>query len=162
MKRSALSTSWTKNTKTVAALIALGGFLAVSLWLGDELWGLSAYWPGSGIGFGATVGVLLPITFTAAKRSFRRIHSDGSTYSPRWIAAGLVYGAVALVSALAASRAVPGKGSSGPCRSEWQPCWVNHLYPGAFLVTLGSFVATVVVMLWLPRWRSRLRALARR
>lgn len=31
MKRSALSTSWTKNTKTVAALIALGGFLAVSL-----------------------------------------------------------------------------------------------------------------------------------
>ncbi|MEU0175437.1 hypothetical protein ABZ178_19120 [Streptomyces massasporeus] len=162
MKRSAPSTRWKKNTKPVAALVALGGFLAVSLWLGDELWSLSAYWPGSGIGFGATVGVLLPITFTAAKRSFRRAHPDRSAYSPRWIVVGLLYAAVALVSALAASRAVPGKGSSGLCRSEWQPCWVNHLYPGAFLVTLGSFVATVAVMHWLPSWMSQLRALSRR
>ncbi|WP_158761664.1 hypothetical protein [Streptomyces sp. NRRL S-146] len=161
MKRSAPSTSWKKNTKPAAALVALAGFLAVSLWLGDELWGLSAFWPGSGLGFGATVGVLLPITFTAAKRSFRRAHSDGSTYPPRWIVVGLVYAAVALVSALAASRAVPGKGSSGPCRSEWQPCWVNHLYPGAFLVTLGAFVATVVLMHWLPGWMSRLRSPSR-
>jgi hypothetical protein len=162
MKRSAPSTSWKKNTKPAAALVALGGFLAVSLWVGDELWSLSAFWPGSGIGFGTTVGVLLPITFTAAKRSFRRAHSDGSTHSLRWSAAGLVYAAVALVSALAASRAVPGKGASGPCRSEWQPCWVNHLYPGAFLVTLGSFVATAAVMHWLPSWTSQLRALSRR
>ncbi|EFL25571.1 hypothetical protein SSOG_05285 [Streptomyces himastatinicus ATCC 53653] len=50
----------------------------MSLWLGDELWDLAAYWPASGIGFGATVGVLLPITFTAAKRSFRRVDSAGS------------------------------------------------------------------------------------
>ncbi|MFE1944882.1 hypothetical protein [Streptomyces massasporeus] len=162
MKRSAPSTSWKKNAKPAAAIVALGGFLAVSLWLGDELWNLSAYWPGSGIGFGATVGVLLPITFTASKRSFRRAHSDGSTHSPRWIAVGLAYAAVALVSALAASRAVPGRGSSGLCRSEWQPCWVNHLYPGAFLVTLGGFVATVAVMYWLPGWMSRLRTLSRR
>lgn len=76
MERSARSTSWKKNTKSAAALIALGGFLSLSLWLGDELWNLSAYWPTSGIGFGATVGVLLPITFTASKRSFRRVSSD--------------------------------------------------------------------------------------
>jgi hypothetical protein len=72
------------------------------------------------------VGVLLPITFTAAAgRSFRRISSDGSNYSPRWVVAGIVYAAVALVSALAALRAIPGKGSSAPCHSEWQPCWVE-------------------------------------
>ncbi|MGI5281671.1 hypothetical protein [Streptomyces rochei] len=29
----------------------------------------------------------------------------------------------------------------GLCRSEWQPCWVNHLYPGPFLMTLGSLAA---------------------
>ncbi|MFF5371866.1 hypothetical protein [Streptomyces sp. NPDC013187] len=162
MKRSAPSTGWKHNTKPAAALVALGGFLALSLWLGDELWHLSAYWPASGIGFGATVGVLLPVTFTAARRSFRRVSSGGSKYSPRWIVAGVVYAAVALVSALAVSRAIPGKGSSGSCRSEWQPCWVNHLYPGAFLVTLGSLVATVAVMHGLPSWVSRLRALSRR
>lgn len=162
MKRSAPSTSWNKNAKQAAALVAFGGFLALSLWLGDELWNLSAYWPASGMGFGATVGVLLPTTFTAAKRSFRRVYSDGSDYSPRWVVAGIVYAAVALVSALAASRAIPGKGSSASCRSEWQPCWVNHLYPGAFLVTLGSLAATVAVMHWLPSWTSKLRARSRR
>ncbi|MFD8223339.1 hypothetical protein ACFV16_04100 [Streptomyces massasporeus] len=162
MRRSAPSTSWKRNTKSVAAIVVCGGFLAVSLWLGDELWSLSPYWPGSGIGFGATVGVLLPISFTAAKRSFRRISSDEGGLAARWVVAGTVYAAVALVCALAASRAVPGKGSSGSCRSEWQPCWVNHLYPGAFLVTLGSFVATVVIMHWLPSWRARLRVLSRR
>ncbi|MEU5394624.1 hypothetical protein [Streptomyces tibetensis] len=161
MKRSAPSTGWKQNTKPAAALVALGGFLALSLWLGDDLWTLSAYWSASGTGFGVTVGVLLPITFTAAQRSFRRVSSDGSTYSPRWIVAGIVYAAVALVSALAASRAIPGKGSSGPCRSEWQPCWVNHLYPGAFLVTLGSLVATAGVIHWLPSGMSRLRTLSR-
>ncbi|MYS92923.1 MULTISPECIES: hypothetical protein [Streptomyces] len=162
MKRSASSTKWKQNSKPAAALVALGGFLALSLWLGDEVWDLAAYWPGSGIGFGATVGVLLPITFTAAQRSFRRVSSNGSEYSPRWIVAGVVYAAVALVSALAASRAIPGKGSSGPCRSEWQPCWVNHLYPGAFLVTLGSLVATVGFIHWMPSWMSQLRVLSRR
>ncbi|MFJ8049229.1 hypothetical protein [Streptomyces luteogriseus] len=162
MQRSASSANWKNNTKPAAALVAVVGFLALSLWLGDELWNLSAYWPGSGIGFGATVGVLLPITFAAAKRSFRRVRSDGSRYSPRWVVAGTAYAAVALASALAASRAIPGKGSSGPCRSEWQPCWVNHLYPGAFLVTLGSFVATVVVMHGLPSGMAQLRSLSRR
>ncbi|MFG2030415.1 hypothetical protein [Streptomyces sp. NPDC048825] len=161
MKRSAPSPSWKKNAKQAAALVALGGFLALSLWLGDELWNLSAYWPASGIGFGATVGVLLPITFTAAKRSFRRVYSDRSKHSTRWGMAAIVYAAVALVSALAASRAIPGKGSAS-CRSEWQPCWVNHLYPGAFLVTLGSLAATVAVMHWLPSWMSKLRARSRR
>ncbi|MGC0327212.1 hypothetical protein RKD23_000202 [Streptomyces sp. SAI-170] len=162
MKRPARSTSWKKNTKQAAALVALGGFFALSLWLGDELWTLSAYWPASGIGFGATVGVLLPITFTAARRSFRRMYSEESKYSPRWVVAGIGYAAVALVSALAASRAIPGRGSSAPCHSEWQPCWVNHLYPGAFLVTLGSLAATVALMHWLPSWMSKLRALSRR
>ncbi|QKW09025.1 hypothetical protein HUT18_24215 [Streptomyces sp. NA04227] len=162
MERSARSTSWKKNAKAVAALAALGGFLPLSLWLGDELWTLSAYWPASGIGFGATVGVLLPITFTASERCFRRASSDRSTYSPRWVVAGIVYAAVALVSALAAARAIPGKGSSPTCRHEWQPCWVNHLYPGAFLVTLGSVAATVAVIHWLPRWMPKLRARARR
>jgi hypothetical protein len=162
MKRSAPSTGWKKNAKPAAALAALVGFLALSLWLGDELWNVSAYWPGSGIGFGVTVGIVLPITFTAAQRSFRRVHSDGIKYSPRSVVAGSVYAAMALVSALAASRVIPGKGSSGPCHSEWQPCWVNHLYPGAFLVTLGSFAATVGVMHWLPSWMPRLRALSRR
>lgn len=162
MKRSAPRTSWKKNAKPAAALVALGGFLPLSLWLGDELWNLSAYWPASGIGFGATVGVLLPITFTAAKRSFRRVYSGGSTYRPRWVVAGIVYAAVALVSALAASRAIPGRGSSASCHSEWQPCWVNHLYPGAFLVTFGSLVATAAVMHWLPSWMSNLRARSRR
>lgn len=162
MKRSAPSTSWKKNVKQAAALAAFCGFLALSLWLGDELWNLSAYWPASGIGFGATVGVLLPITFTAAERSFRRVSSDGSKYSPRWVMATIGYAAVALASALAASRAIPGKGSSAPCHSEWQPCWVNHLYPGAFLATLGSLAATVAVMHWLPSWMSKLRARSRR
>lgn len=162
MKRTAPGTSWKKNAKQAAALVAVGGFLALSLWLGDELWNLSAYWPASGMGFGATVGVLLPITFTAAKRSFRRVYSDGGKYSPWWVAAGIVYAAVALVSALAASRAIPGKSSSASCRSEWQPCWVNHLYPGAFLVTLCSLVATVAVMYWLPSWMSKLCARSRR
>ncbi|MFJ3623710.1 hypothetical protein ACIPSH_37035 [Streptomyces iakyrus] len=159
MKRSARSTSRRRNTKSAAALVALGGFLALSLWLGDELWSLAAYWPATGTGFGATVGVLLPITFSAAGHCFRRASSDGSTYSPRWVAAGLGYAAVALVSALAASRAIPGKGSSSSCHSEWQPCWVNHLYPEAFLVTLGSFAATVAVVYWLP---TRLPGLRRR
>ncbi|MEU3899143.1 hypothetical protein [Streptomyces sp. NPDC045251] len=162
MKRWVPSTSWKKNTKQAAALVALGGFLALSLWLGDEPWTLAAYWPASGIGFGATVGVLLPVTFKAAKRSFRRIHSDGSKPSPWWIVAGTAYAAVALVCALAAARAIPGKGSSPSCRSEWQPCWVTHLYPGAFLVTLVSVVATVAAMHWLPSWTSALRARSRR
>ncbi|MFC8142666.1 hypothetical protein ACFUKV_13085 [Streptomyces paradoxus] len=162
MKRSAPRTSRQKNAKQAAALVAVGGFLALSLWLGDELWTLSVYWPASGIGFGATVGVLLPITFTAARRCFRRFHSDGSKYSPRWAGAGIAYGAVALLSAMAASRAIPGKGSSATCRSEWQPCWVNHLYPGAFLATLGSLAATGAVMYWLPNWMPKLRARPRR
>ncbi|NNN33785.1 hypothetical protein HLK59_26155, partial [Streptomyces sp. S3(2020)] len=95
-------------------------------------------------------------------RAARRASSDGSTYSSRWIVAGLGYAAVALVSALAVSRAIPGKGSSAPCRHEWQPCWVNHLYPGAFLVTLASLAATVAVMHWLPRWMPKLRAHSRK
>ncbi|MGI5199799.1 hypothetical protein ACQEVY_40220 [Streptomyces sp. CA-288835] len=161
MKRSGPSTSWKKNAKQAAAVVAVIGFLALSLWLGDELWQLSEYWPASGIGFGATVGALLPITFTAAKRSFRRGSSNGSKYSPRWVVAGIVYAAVALVSALAASRVIPAKGSSGPCHSEWQPCWVELLYPGAFLATLGSLVATLAVMHWRPNWMSKLRTKVR-
>ncbi|PTH88563.1 hypothetical protein C9J60_06765 [Streptomyces sp. A244] len=159
MQRSARSTSRQQNIKSVAALVAVGGFLALSLWLGDELWSFATYWPATGMGFGATVGVLLPVTFSGARHCFRRASSDGSPYSPGWVAAGLVCAAVALVSALAASRAIPGKGSSSSCRSEWQPCWVNHLYPEAFLVTLGSFAATVAVMYWLP---PRLPGLRRR
>ncbi|BDH16213.1 hypothetical protein [Streptomyces hygroscopicus] len=56
-----------KTAKQAAAVVALVGFFALSLWLGDEVWDLAAYWPATGIGFGVTVGVLLPITFTAAK-----------------------------------------------------------------------------------------------
>ncbi|MFJ5798566.1 hypothetical protein [Streptomyces decoyicus] len=148
--------------KQVVAIVALVGFFAVSLWLGDELWALSAYWPANGIGFGATVGVLLPITFTAAKRSFHRVNSAGSGRSPRWAVASIVCAAVAVVSALAVSRAIPGRRSSDSCLNEWQPCWVNHLYPGAFFVTLGSLAATVAVMTWLPSWMSKLRARSRR
>ncbi|WP_437066099.1 hypothetical protein [Streptomyces sp. enrichment culture] len=155
------STSRKEHTQQAAVLVALAGFLGVSLWLGDELWQLAAYWPGSGLGFGVTVGVLLPVTFRAARRSFRRATSYGSTYSPRWVVAGVGYGAVALVSALAVSRAVPGKGSP-PCQSEWQPCWVNHLYPGAFLATLVSLAATVAAMQVLPRQMSKFRARYRR
>ncbi|MFB7656060.1 MULTISPECIES: hypothetical protein [unclassified Streptomyces] len=163
MRRSAPRTSWEKNAKQVAAVVALGGFLGLSLWLGDELWNLAAYWPASGIGFAATVAVLLPITFRAAKRSFRRARSDGGTYQPRWLVAGLAYAAVALLSALAVSRAIPGKGSSDySCHSGWQPCWVNHHYPGAFLMTLVSLAATAAVMHWLPSWKSNLRARYRR
>ncbi|MFF6912977.1 hypothetical protein [Streptomyces sp. NPDC012466] len=156
------STSWKKNTVQAAAVVATCGFLALSLWLGDELWDLAAYWPASGIGFAATVGVLLPITVTAAQRSFRRFCSGGSAYAPRWAVAGIVYAAVALVSAMAASRAIPGKSSSATCHSEWQPCWVNHHYPGAFLVTLGSVAVTVAAMHWLPNWLPKLRARSRR
>lgn len=162
MTRSARRRGWNQNTKSAAALVALGGFLPLSLWLGDELWNLSAYWPASGIGFGASVGALLPITFTASERSFRRASSGGSTYSPRWVAAGIGYGAVALVSALAAARAIPGKSNSARCRSEWQPCWVDHVYPGAFFATLGGLAATVAVMYWLPKRLPRLRARFRR
>ncbi|WP_405841947.1 hypothetical protein OG528_27350 [Streptomyces platensis] len=150
------------SAKQVAALVALAGFFPLSLWLGDELWDLAAYWPASGIGFGATVGVLLPITFTATKRSVRRFHSAEGMHSTRWAVAGIVCAAVALVSAMAASRAIPGKRSSDLCLNEWQPCWVNHLYPGAFFVTLGSLAATAAIMTWLPRWLPKLRAQFRR
>ncbi|MGY5079300.1 hypothetical protein ACWIGX_19770 [Streptomyces nigrescens] len=161
MNRSKVSRKTT--AKQAAAVAALGGFFALSLWQGDELWDLAAYWPGTGIGFGATVGVLLPITATAAKRSFRRVRSASSERSTRWVVASIVCAAVALVSAIAVSRAIPGRRSSSrPCLAEWQPCWVNHLYPGAFLVTLGSLAATVAVMTWLPSWRSKLRARFRR
>ncbi|WP_063736089.1 hypothetical protein [Streptomyces sp. RTd22] len=162
MNRSARSTSRKKNAMQAAALVAFCGFFALSLWLGDELWDLAAYWPASGIGFGATVGVLLPITFTAAKRSFRRVNSAGSKGAPRWVVAGIVCAAAAAVSAMAVSRAIPGRGSSGPCLNEWQPCWVNHLYPEAFVVTIGSLAATVAVMAWLPRSRWGRRLAARR
>ncbi|WP_406220763.1 hypothetical protein [Streptomyces decoyicus] len=149
--------------KQVAAVVALCGFFALSLWLGDELWALSAYWPANSIGFGVTVGVLLPIMFTAAKRSFRRVNSAGSERAPRWVVAGIVCAAVALVSGIAVSRAIPGRRSSShPCLAEWQPCWVNHLYPGAFFVTLGSLAATATIMTWLPRWMPKLRAQFRR
>ncbi|MFF9785064.1 hypothetical protein [Streptomyces nigrescens] len=149
--------------KQAAAVVALCAFLALSLWLGDELWTLSAYWPANGIGFGVTVGVLLPITFTAAKRSFRRVNSAGSERSTRWVVASIVCAAVTVVNALAVSRAIPGRRSSShPCLAEWQPCWVNHLYPGAFFVTLGSLAATAALMTWLPRWMPKLRAQFRR
>ncbi|MFI9030008.1 hypothetical protein [Streptomyces sp. NPDC053560] len=144
--------------KQAAAVVALVGFFALSLWLGDELWDLAAYWPATGIGFGITIGVLLPLTFTAAKRSFRRANSAGDTRSTKWTVVGLVYAAVAVVIGLAVSRAIPGKRSSSkPCLEEWQPCWVNHLYPGAFFVTLGSLAATAALMTWLPRWMPKLR-----
>ncbi|WP_432083005.1 hypothetical protein [Streptomyces sp. WAC 04229] len=162
MRRSAPRTGWGKNAKQVGAVVALAGFLGLSLWLGDELWKPAAYWPASGVGFGATVAVLLPITFKASERSFRRARSAGGTYRPRWVAAGLAYAAVALVSALAVSRAIPGKGSSPSCHSGWQPCWVNHLYPGAFLATLAGLAATAAVMHWLPSWKSSLRVRYRR
>ncbi|CAM5363838.1 hypothetical protein STENM223S_03938 [Streptomyces tendae] len=162
MKRSAPNMSRKKNAKPAAALIAICVFLALSLWLGDELWDLAVYWPASGTGFGATVGVLLPITFTAAERSFRRAGSVGNTPSPRWVVAGTVCATAALVSGMAAARAVPGKGSSASCHSEWQPCWVGHLYPGAFLVTLGSLATTIAVLHWLPRRLSKVRPRPRR
>ncbi|MFG2138840.1 hypothetical protein [Streptomyces sp. NPDC048650] len=149
--------------KQAAAVVAFCGFFALSLWLGDELWDLAVYWPATGIGFGVTVGVLLPITFTATKRSFHRVKSAGSEPSPRWVVAGIVCAAVALVSAMAVSRAIPGRRSSShPCLNEWQPCWVNHLYPGAFFVTLGSLAATVTITTRLPSWKSTLRARFRR
>ncbi|MGH3311173.1 MAG: hypothetical protein ACRDP3_11400 [Streptomyces sp.] len=152
--------SWKKQA---AALVALGGFFALSLWLGDELWDLAAYWPATGIGFGATVGALLPITFTATKRSLRRVNSASSTRSTKWTMAGIACAAVSVVIAMAASRAIPGrKSASDPCLNEWEPCWVNHLYPGAFFVTLGSLAATVAIMTWLPSWMSKLRARFRR
>ncbi|MER7396911.1 hypothetical protein ABT381_15525 [Streptomyces sp. NPDC000151] len=152
-----------KNAKQVAAVIALVGFLAVSLWLGDELWDLAVYWPATGIGFGVTVGVLLPITFTAAKRSFRRVNSAEGERSPRWAVAGIAWAAVAVVSGMAVSRAIPGRRtSSKPCTSEWAPCWVNHLYPGAFLVVLGSLAATATIMTWGPSWMPKLRGQSRR
>ncbi|BDH15389.1 hypothetical protein [Streptomyces hygroscopicus] len=161
MNRSKVSRKTT--AKQAAAVVAFVGFFALSLWLGDELWALSAYWPATGIGFGATVGVLLPIMFTAAKRSFHRVKSVRSKHSPRWAVASIVWAVVALVSALAVSRVIPGRrSSSAPCLHEWQPCWVNHLYPGAFFVTLGSLAATVAVMTWLPSWMSKLRARFRR
>ncbi|MGP3950831.1 hypothetical protein [Streptomyces sp. 7N604] len=162
MNRSTRSTSQKKNAKQAAGLVALIGFFPLSLWLGDELWDLAAYWPATGVGFGVTVGVLLPITFTAAKRSFRRVNSDGSRHSPRWAVAGIVCAALAVVTALAVSRTIPGRSSSRLCVDEWQPCWVNHLYPGAFLVTIGSLAATVTIMTWLPGWMSKLRARSRR
>ncbi|TJZ44624.1 hypothetical protein FCH28_30415 [Streptomyces piniterrae] len=151
-----------KIAKPAAALIALGGFFALTLWLGDELWDLAAYWPATGIGFGATVGVLLPITFTAAKHSFRQVNSPRSKHSTKWTAAGIVYAAVTVVNAMAVSRAIPGRSSSNPCHNEWQPCWVNHLYPGAFLVTIGSLAATATIMTWLPSRTSKLRTRFRR
>ncbi|WP_326619570.1 hypothetical protein OG863_19795 [Streptomyces decoyicus] len=152
-----------KNAKQAAAVVAFVGFFALSLLLGDEVWDLAAYWPATGIGFGVTVGVLLPITFTAAKRSFHRVNSAGSERSARWAVASIVCAAVALVSALAVSRAIPGRRSSSrPCLAEWQPCWVNHLYPGAFFVTLGSLAATAALMTWLPRWMPKLRGRFRR
>ncbi|MGY4971777.1 hypothetical protein ACWGCC_21690 [Streptomyces nigrescens] len=160
MNRSKVSRK--KTAKQAAAVVALGGFFALSLWLGDEVWDLAAYWPAAGIGFGATVGVLLPITFTAAKRSFHRVNSVKSKHSPRWAVAGIVCAVVALVSALAVSRAIPGKRSSNSCLNEWQPCWVNHLYPGAFFVTIGSLAAPATIMTWLPRWMPKLRARFRR
>ncbi|MCL7493766.1 hypothetical protein M8I34_20530 [Streptomyces sp. MCA2] len=151
-----------KNAMQAAALVALVGFLALSLWLGDELWDLAVYWPATGIGFGATVGVLLPITFTAAERSFRRDGSAGRKQSSRRAVAGVVCAALAVVSAMAVARAIPGRGSSNPCLHEWQPCWVTHLYPGAFFVTVGSLAATATVMKWLPSWKSKLRTRSRR
>ncbi|WP_169314243.1 hypothetical protein [Streptomyces piniterrae] len=154
--------SWKKIAKPAAALIAVGGFFALTLWLGDELWDLAAYWPATGIGFGATVGVLLPITFTAAKRSFHRVNSARSKHSTKWTAAGIVCAAATVVNAMAVSRAIPGRSSSNSCLNEWQPCWVNHLYPGAFLVTIGSLAATVTLMTWLPSRISKLRAQFRR
>ncbi|PWI12749.1 hypothetical protein DI272_00155 [Streptomyces sp. Act143] len=162
MRRAAPRMNWNRNAKQAAALVATFGFLALSVWLGDEVWSLAEYWPASGTGFGVTVGALLPITFTAAERAFGRVFSDGSACRRRWAAAGIVYGTVALVSALAAARAIPGKGSSATCRSEWQPCWVNHLYPGAFLATLGSLLVTVAVMHWLPNRMPHLLARYRR
>ncbi|MYT18480.1 hypothetical protein YWIDRAFT_08207 [Streptomyces sp. SceaMP-e96] len=120
MNRSKVSRK--KTAKQAAAVVALGGFFALSLWLGDEVWDLAAYWP----------------------------------------AAGIVCAGVALVSALAVSRAIPGKRSSNSCLNEWQPCWVNHLYPGAFFVTIGSLAATATIMTWLPRWMPKLRAQFRR
>ncbi|MFF4285699.1 hypothetical protein ACFY0R_10265 [Streptomyces sp. NPDC001633] len=149
--------------KQVAGIVALVGFFALSLWLRDELWDLSAYWPATGTGFGATAGVLLPTTVTAAKRAFRRGNSAEIKLSSRWAVAGIVCAILALVSALAVSRAIPGRRStSAPCLNEWQPCWVNHHHPGAFLATIGSLAATVAVMTWLPRWMPKLRARAHR
>ncbi|MEV0600421.1 hypothetical protein AB0I82_14160 [Streptomyces sp. NPDC050315] len=151
------------NAKQAAAVVAFLGFFPLSLWLGDELWELSVYWPGSGIGFGVTVGVLLPITFTAAKRSFRRFNSTKGERSPRWAVAGIVWAAAAVVSGMAASRAIPGRSSSRrPCTSEWHPCWVNHVYPGAFFVVLGSLAATAAIMTWGPNWMPKLRGQFRR
>ncbi|MBZ4016107.1 hypothetical protein [Streptomyces purpurogeneiscleroticus] len=146
----------------VAALVVILGFIALSLWLGDDLWDLAAHSTATDIGFGVAVGALLPITFTAAKRSFRRFNSAGSERSSRWAVAGIAYAAVAVVSALAVSRAIPGRGSSHPCIREWDPCWVNHHHPGAFFVTLGSLAATAALMTWLPRWMPKLRGQFRR
>ncbi|GAA0496357.1 hypothetical protein [Streptomyces olivaceiscleroticus] len=149
--------------KQVAALVAILGLFALSEWLGDDLWDLAAHSTATDIGFGVTVGALLPITFTAAKRSFRRFNSAGSERSPRWAAAGVAYAAVAVVSALAVARAIPGRKSvSRPCLDEWEPCWVNDHHPGAFFVTLGSLAATAALMTWLPRWMPKLRGQARR
>lgn len=148
------------TTKQAAALVALVGFFALTLWLGDELWDLAAYWPATGIGFGVTVGVLLPITFTATKRSFRRLDSK---HSIKWIVASIVCAAVTVVTAMAVARAIPGRrSSSAPCLNEWQPCWVTHLYPATFLVTIGSLAATATIMTWLPRWMPKLRSWFRR
>ncbi|MEU6114534.1 hypothetical protein ABZ840_08385 [Streptomyces sp. NPDC047117] len=161
MNRSKVSRK--KNAKQVAALVALVGFLGVALWLGDEVWGLAAYWPATGIGFGITVGVLLPLSFTAAKHSFRRANSAENTRSTKWTVIGLGYAAVAVVSGLAVARAIPGgRNSSKACTGEWEPCWINHVHPGSFLVVFGSLAATAALMTWLPRWMPKLRGQYRR
>ncbi|WP_306320764.1 MULTISPECIES: hypothetical protein [unclassified Streptomyces] len=167
MSRPSSRTSRKGTTKQNAPFLGCLALIPVALWVGDDLWALSRFWPAGDIGFGATVGVLLPIAVTNAKRAFRRARSaEGESESKGRgpsVGVGVACTAVAVMCGLAVARTIPGGRSSRRiCSGEWAPCWVPEHYPAGTLTAIVSAVAMAVLVTWGRKWIQKSRTLLRR
>lgn len=123
---------------------------------GHRVWGaLAPAWPGGGYAFGATLGALLPLTFTALVAPLTRMKWRASRpRSLAWAVAGLP-GLVAgwLVAGLigATWRPRSRRDWDGVCHREGGACWVHEEFPYLWAVGLAAAVvvtAVLVACLW--------------
>ncbi|KOX33567.1 MULTISPECIES: hypothetical protein [Streptomyces] len=133
---------------SVAAFLALiSPLVFIDMRWGHRVWGgLAPAWPGGGYAFGATLGVLLPLTAAALVAPLTRMKWRRSRLrSLAWALAalpGLAAGWLVLGVIGASWRPRERRDWDGDCYREGGACWVHERFP--YLGTVG-LAATVLV-----------------
>ncbi|MEV8036618.1 hypothetical protein [Streptomyces sp. NPDC086182] len=131
----------------LAAMAAFVGFALLVMAWGSELWGhVAPASPGTGYGFAAGVGALLPLGVAAMIATLSRMNWKRSPLrSLGWAAASLPGVAAFFVWAVvffATFRPKHRRDWDSRCYSQGGPCWLHEEYPWVWAV---GFLSTVLV-----------------